>query len=489
MTVYSDIYFGSVLIISVLFFFGYLAMRYSAAELGKFYHLTMALPIGIMFWAFIWIFYSFILQDINFGIYNKINIYSGITYIISLIILFYLNLKNIKFEPLEIRHLIYGASTLLILSLYFLMDASVVLSGDSYTFVKWSQDPMVTLERGFPIVLLSIANLSTLISPDFYLFIIHPLTTLSLILLIGLSINTLFEKYEISLDNRAKKLLIGVTLLIFSMNPLVHLNMLYVNHHVLYSILILLLFMLMIIIEKIQIKHLVLIGFLGLSASLSRMEGFIFFLAIFGILCFRFKESKTSFQLLSAVLFFCIPYLLYLSISFWDGGFVKGQQFAIMLLLGIVVLMVVSLDSFRKLIEVQNISVVAVLMVSLLLLIMIVMEFQHMKESIIVFIRNALTPGAWGALNISLLVIVPYLFFLRKNKVLSNHPHDILLHLFIISIFLILMLAYFRSPFRLGRFDSANRMLFHFLPLIMIWVSLEIGKLMSLKKFFKQQVN
>ena len=485
MIAYSDIYLGSIITVLSLFYLGYLFIRYSAKELGKYYHLLLAFPIGIMYWASIWIFFSIIIQDTDFGFHSSVNIYTILSCIGSFIIFLYLNLKNEIFTPSEIAHIIYSSITVVILSLYFLVDGSMVLSGDSYTFVKWSQDPMVTLERGFPIVLLSIANLSTLISPDFYLFIIHPLTTLSLVLLIGLSINSLFVQYEIKLDHRIQKLLIAVTLLIFSMNPLVHLNMLYVNHHVLYSILILLLFMLMIMIEKIQIKHLVFIGFLALSASLSRMEGFIFFLAIFGTLCFRYKEPKTSFQLLSTVMIFCAPYLIYLSISFWDGGFVEGQQFATMFLLGIVMSIVVGMSSFRKIIKVENISVLAVFLVSLLLVSLIVLEFQHMRESITVFIRNALTPGAWGALNISLFVLIPYLLYLRKNKILSNHPHDLWFHLFIVCLFLILILGYFRSPFRIGRFDSANRMLFHFLPLITIWASLEIGRLLSLNKFFK----
>ncbi len=479
---YPDIVLGSLLAVFMLFASGFLLIRYFLYELNIAYRLVLAFPMGLLFWSVIWIISILSTGSTDFGFFNSANVISLATATLSIPLLYFLSVKRLRFSLSEIVHLCFGTATLMILTLYFFVKGWMVVTGDSYFFLNWSHDPILSLELGYPLVLLSIANLSTLIGPDYFLYVIFPLTTLSLALLIILITKNICEKYNYFTDSRMKFLFLILVLLIFSMNPMVHLQMSYANHHTLFAILVLILVMLPFLIQNFNLSHYFFIGILTLFASLTRMEGFLFFLIILVILAYRFKDKLNGFRLLLISFLLTLPYLIFLTVVLWDNGFVSGKQYLFMISFGLIVVMLYRSRKFNELLDGRDPGMIAIYMLSLILLIVTVMEPAHMVQSLIIFARNSITPGAWGALNVLLVILVPLLIFVRLRQSEVKKYYDIFLYVFVISVLLILIVTYFRSPLRIGRFDSANRMLFHFIPLLTVWTSIEVARLLGQKR-------
>ena len=100
-----------------------------------------------------------------------------------------------------------------------------------------------------------------------------------------------------------------------------------------------------------------------------------------------------------------------------------------------------------------------------LLIFMVIQKPQHMAISVWVISKNLFESGGWG---------ITWLFFGFLFVLSLPGPRVPWEGLFVIGIssFLALLLAlvYFRNPFRLGWGDSANRMLTHILPVIILYV-------------------
>lgn len=110
----------------------------------------------------------------------------------------------------------------------------------------------------------------------------------------------------------------------------------------------------------------------------------------------------------------------------------------------------------------------------LLLVLMAVLKTEHMKGSLTVSILNMLRYGRWGItwLVFSLLFLVSLLG--------PRIPREELFFYGITSFFsTLLALAYFRLPYRIGWYDSANRMLTHILPIIVLYVLMKAFQAMS----------
>jgi len=121
-------------------------------------------------------------------------------------------------------------------------------------------------------------------------------------------------------------------------------------------------------------------------------------------------------------------------------------------------------------------------MLGLLLLVLVFMVFQkpeHMMDSITAIIKNMIESGRWGITWIIFILLL--VFSLTQPRV----PKEELFFYFISSFFsLLLAISYFRAPFRLGWGDSANRMLTHILPIIILYVLMKTTKGLSKNGLF-----
>ncbi|TVQ64761.1 MAG: hypothetical protein EA360_11615, partial [Balneolaceae bacterium] len=475
MAAITDIYIGSFIAVQLLFIAGYMLNRYCLTDLDRGYHFILALPVGVLLWGIIWSVASLIHFDYLFGFGSLLNQFSLLAFLFTAISLSVLSIYSLPLQRQELIHIGLWSGTILFLSLLFLVNSYIVISGDSYVFMNWAQDPLVTLRRGFPLILLSIANLSSLISTDYYLFIIHPLIFLSLTLLIGQVSLSLISKYLHTFKADFVYPLLLLFLFIFAMNPMMYMNMIYINGHVLFTISYLAIFAIILLSKTFSPGKILYIALLSLSVTMLRMEGFLMLLPLFAITLFG-RDRRVNFKLLSAVLGFSVLYLSNLIFHFWDSGFVHGAQYLIMILLAVLLTLLLTNRFLSLKVQQHHFWMVLLLLSLSLYLVMVLIKPGHMLESLTVFLRNLATPGTWGALIVIPSFLMSALLIYRFKNGLKIRDHDLLLFLFLISVLIILMLGFFRQPYRPGRFDSANRMLFHFLPFLVIWVTVELNR-------------
>ena len=110
----------------------------------------------------------------------------------------------------------------------------------------------------------------------------------------------------------------------------------------------------------------------------------------------------------------------------------------------------------------------------LLLVFMVIQKPEHMMKSAYINVLNLFRFGRWGItwLIFSLL----FIFSATGPRV----PKGESLFYTIISFYgLLLAIAYFRNPYRIGWYDSANRMLTHILPIVVLYVLMKAARGLS----------
>lgn len=106
-----------------------------------------------------------------------------------------------------------------------------------------------------------------------------------------------------------------------------------------------------------------------------------------------------------------------------------------------------------------------------LLVVMAILKPNHMILSVWIIINNTLEAGGWG---ITWLI---FGFLLVLSMAGPRLPWEEIFFVGISSfVALLLALVYFRNPYRLGWGDSANRMLTHILPIIILYVSMKAAE-------------
>lgn len=479
MTVTADIYIFSIFAVQLFFFAGYFLNRFCLNDLDRGYHFILAIPAGVLLWGIIWSITSLIHFDYLFGFGSVTNQISLFIFLLAAISLSVLSVSALHVPVKELIHIGFWSFTILLLSLIFLYNSYIILSGDSYVFINWAQDPLVTLQRGFPLILLSIANFSTLISADYYLFIIHPLISISLILLIGQVSLSLLNKYGQTFTADFFYPILLLFLFIVAMNPMMYMNMIYINGHILFTISYIALLALILLSKTITKKKIVFIAMLSLSITMLRMEGFLMLIPLFALTLFG-RDRALNFKLISSFMVCCILYLSYMIYHFWDSGFVNGVQYLMMILLTVFLILILTNRYISKKLKQHHFWMLSLLLAFALYALMVFIKPEQMLESLLVFIRNLATPGSWGSLVIFPLFLLMGLMIDRLRRGFKIRDHDLLLFLFLISVLIILMLGFFRQPYRPGRFDSANRMFFHYIPFLIIWVTIELNRLHQL---------
>jgi hypothetical protein len=113
----------------------------------------------------------------------------------------------------------------------------------------------------------------------------------------------------------------------------------------------------------------------------------------------------------------------------------------------------------------------------LMLAVMIIIKPEHMKNSVMVTIKNLFESGGWG------ITWMLFGFLLVISFAGPRVPGEQLFFYGICSFLLLLMgIVFFRNPFRIGWGDSGNRMLTHILPIVVLYVLMKAARSSPEKK-------
>jgi hypothetical protein len=103
-----------------------------------------------------------------------------------------------------------------------------------------------------------------------------------------------------------------------------------------------------------------------------------------------------------------------------------------------------------------------------LLLIAFILNKSHMTISSTRLLQNFSEFGLWGYIwHLAVIITLLTSSYARKHSDKASY----LLVALICAIFVTITISYFRIPYRIGWSDSGNRIMFHYLPLLILWVS------------------
>jgi hypothetical protein len=187
-----------------------------------------------------------------------------------------------------------------------------------------------------------------------------------------------------------------------------------------------------------------------------------------------------------------LPYLGFLSLWYlyllWnigDGSKILDPEKTLVLIGTLIIfglLVGISESKWIKRFLLPNLPVIMLGSLVVLLIFMVIQKPNHMMLSAWIMIKNLFESGGWG---ITWLVFVFLLVILLPGPRVPWEG----LFFFGISSFIAMLLAlvYFRNPFRLGWGDSANRMLTHILPVIVLYVLMKAAQGISERPQFEEK--
>jgi hypothetical protein len=121
-----------------------------------------------------------------------------------------------------------------------------------------------------------------------------------------------------------------------------------------------------------------------------------------------------------------------------------------------------ALDSIVK--RTPFLTLIALVLVSI---IFTVIKPEHMLSSLESIVRNILLDGNWGLTWYVIFFLATELYFASRD---ATERHWMLMVLVTYTL-VVYNLAYFRVPYHIGEFDSANRLLLQALPLVLLYLS------------------
>lgn len=446
----------------------------------------LALPVGFGIWATTWIGVALTLTQFTLDMTNSTStLVATFVFISILISLSFAVIRNISdYGIAEFQVFIIAAIILLFLSTGLYFRVQVTWMWDSFRLFNWAQGVSESLRDGFPLINLANANLSTLISVDYYLYIIHPLFALSLTVFIFAALALPLDLPILKYSNTIKITIAVCLVIIFSINWFFLNQAFFINHHVFTAVGFIILLVLIMERESPDLHVMILFGVISLFMTLARMEGFLFVMLSVAIYAFYLREHQQRLRLIGIVIVFNLPYVGYLIFaSIGDWSFVSTKQHAIVLFGSFLFFLAVWFRLTDRLEFFFNKKMIGPLVTAVLLLSFIIFSVlrpDDMLESLNTFARASMNVYTWGGSTLFIAVVMPSLWLFRiLNKQLFFH-HDAAFYVFLSSILLILNLTYFRGAYRQVLWDSGQRMMFHFLPLAYYWVGLEILRLSAL---------
>ena len=462
-----------------LYNLGFFTAHYFLKNLPSWWSSIIALPIGVCSWALIWIIFRISTKSNDFGMDSLANTYSLIASALWLALFFTINVVSKNFR--DWRTLAFWILPGLLLTIFAFIQSffsgKLFLSGDSYIFINWSSDPGIQLQQGFPLVNLAIANLSTLVRPNFYLASLHPALALSFLVFLYLSIVTLSIKMIGNPPNPLVSSLVPFFLIaLFGFSEMFLMQMVYVNHHVIAAFLIMIMAVLLFLADHPPYRYSFFIGILLLFLSLSRVEGFLYGLLLAVLLAFSQQKTRFGIMLIGFSLVLPASYVIFLAQNNWVDGFVKGWHYAFMLLIGSIAWLTYCSSHMRSLFRDYRLGLLLTTILLLVAICAIVYKPAHMLISLFFFTMNFFTPQIWGGSTVVACALGIMLIYLRTTQKDYWKNTDILLLWFACAILLLFSIVVFRTPLRQGMFDSATRITFHFIPILILWVGIELTR-------------
>lgn len=215
-----------------------------------------------------------------------------------------------------------------------------------------------------------------------------------------------------------------------------------------------------------------------LGFSLARNEAPLF-AVVFLILVISVDKIPYRVRLKSILpyLILMISWYSYLLIRMGEGTKILNPERTLIIIGSLFALGLLVLLSEQKWLKAKLFPYLAKIMVGALVLILLLMFLTkpvHMMDSAYFIILNLSAYGWWGVtwLVFSLVFLI--------SIIGPRVPGEELFFYGIVSFFcLLLAIAYFRNPYRLGWGDSANRMFTHILPVIVLYGLMKAGKSIS----------
>jgi len=462
----------------VLYSTGFVGLSFFSRDHGPLFTAVMALPMGLGLWSVLWIGAVLFPLPHNFGFASIANQAAVALYLGFMVILLGVALLRGFLNKGNLAWWLVGALVLVLYSsLYLQFSGKTYLTGDSHLFINWAMNPLEQMHTGFPLMSSSWTNLATLIGADQLLGVVYPLVGFCLAMLVYLAIFTFAPQGSqqgvtpLSIIGMVAFLLTGI--LVFSEMFLMQMH--YINNHSFMAVVLLAIAFLLFLAPRLDWPHAVLIAFLVLLASMARMEGFLYALMLVVMGVFTRQDRAEGVRVLSVSLLLSGPYLIFLSMAFWDSGFIKGWQYAVMLSGGVLAALILA-TPLRQYFMAPRLHLLVFGFLLVATVLAIVIKPEHMFTSLYAFLYNTGNPKYWGLSSLGSLVLISMLVLVRYQRAQNWRHTDALLVWVLSAVLLSFVVTIFRSPLRVGIDDSVTRMLFHFLPILMVWLGVEITR-------------
>jgi len=481
-------YFFILAVYLCLFLCGFFLLRVCLPAIGVLSACALSLHMGVGIWAVIWVAFNMLGVEGGYGWSSQINVFSVVLFLSLVLVLAVLfsiqrlrkqtNGNGVVLRDLQVPMVaIFIVGTYSILGYYF--SANLWIVGDSYYFTFWSADPRGLLHNGFPLVNLSLAHLSTLASPNFYLSQLFPLMAIGLAIFVTDFAYRSLSSTEKRCDKykEATAVLLALGFFVFASNSMFLMNSVYLNHHLL-SAGLLALFGQTILLSsnpKGVTGYIFVVALLSVAVAITRMEGFIFALVFLAVLLAFQKDKRIGMMAFLAAGVAALPYLHWLTLVLDETSFVSAQQYLVMIFGYLSLGVAFALAAVLRL-KPRSILLIGWLFVVIGVIFAAYSRQEHMLTNMYYFSKNTLNPAYWGALVwLTLFGLVGVVYArIRSAQGFVIRSHDAILHAVGLCLGIIILMTYFRSPLRYGETDSANRMLFHFLPLLWVYVQVEL---------------
>lgn len=464
------------ILLGYIFFFGANTLGF-LDRYHKNLSLMLAIPFSLVSWSLFYIVYRFTFIDES--VFSFTDNHTPLITFFSLSFILLAYRFYVAFHRYDIAIKGFYAIAVFVASYAaVLLDMPIILSQDSYYLVDIFYDYGKTLADGYPPFITSIQVLCSWCSVDYFMTSYVYLISFNFYFFIGYFIHFFISKT--SLDSKLKLFIAVLAPLMLLTSFMGFYNFFYINHHLFVSFMFLIALFLLYIYRDSSDTRVLWLGVFFVSATVTmRMEVALFsYLFLIMIYSLDFVDRKLFLKLL---LFFVIVasawqgWLIYI---LPDEAFVDPWHYMVIvaaMILSYVVIAVIALfeaKSFSYLY--RNIRIFALIALVSILCVAFVVAPAHMSESVLNFFTNTFyeRQGGWGVFWFFVVVACSYILLDRGYK-----PKNIeIFYFFISAIVLLLVLSYFRTPYRLGVGDSANRILFHFAPMILIWCVVEVVK-------------
>jgi hypothetical protein len=427
--------------------------------------LFIALPVSLIFWSLFYIISVISIFKIDFITYADnlliLNIFLIITSLYNILMIFLI--KDFKI----IKQYTFFAIAIFFITLILLnLDLPLILSADSYFMIDIFYSFKETLTLGFPLFFTTLQVWSVYISEDYYMASYLYLLSISFFIFLA------YFMFFLLKDIQKDRIFISISIPIIIFSTFLGLyNAFYINHHLVVAFLYLItLFLFYKYKEEKREVYLYYGLFFITSTILMRME-IVVFSYIFIVLFFSDSkiDKKLFFKLL---LFYTTVSTLWLGwyISILEkDSFIDPLQYIMIIIAmwgGLFILYMLNHLLKNSSIFWKNIDKIIILILFVGILLMFLTEFTHMLKGLYHIAINLFYHGGWGLFWFIILFINIYIF---TNSYKFRDEHRKLLTFFIISILTLLLMMYFRNPYRGGFLDSGNRVIFQFSFFILVY--------------------